>query len=125
MPFGHTSPASFGGTLPRGEGFAGRLNDHLPQQQSHRKTAKSSRFPGSFLKSGNADSCHHQAAVIQGILAGGQADQLVAVDRGNAGIIERQFLALGDKVIELADGSQTWDLTTPEALYDYIVNVCN
>ena len=32
---------------------------------------------------------------------------------------------LGDKVIELADGSQTWDLTTPEALYDYIVNVCN
>ena len=32
---------------------------------------------------------------------------------------------LGDKIIELADGSQTWDLTTPEALYDYIVNVCN
>ena len=31
----------------------------------------------------------------------------------------------GEKTIELADGSQSWDLTTPEALYDYIVNVCN
>lgn len=32
---------------------------------------------------------------------------------------------LGDKVISLADGSQSWDLTTPEALYDYIVDVAD
>lgn len=39
--------------------------------------------------------------------------------------IDWWLFELGDKTISLADGSQSWDLTTPEALYDYIVNVCN
>lgn len=30
-----------------------------------------------------------------------------------------------DYIIKMADGSKTWDLSTPEALYDYIVNECN
>jgi len=33
MPFGHTSPAPFGGTLPKGEGLGVVvLNNHLPQR---------------------------------------------------------------------------------------------
>ena len=35
------------------------------------------------------------------------------------------FELFNDYKITSADGSQSWDLTTPEALYDYIVNVCN
>lgn len=35
------------------------------------------------------------------------------------------FELFNDYKINSADGSQSWDLTTPEALYDYIVNVCN
>lgn len=37
--------------------------------------------------------------------------------------IDWWLFELGDKTIALADGSQSWDLTTPEALYDYIVEV--
>ena len=37
--------------------------------------------------------------------------------------IDWWLFELGDKAIALADGSQSWDLTTPEALYDYIVEV--
>lgn len=29
-----------------------------------------------------------------------------------------------EKTVRLNDGSTTWDLATPEALYDYIVNEC-
>ena len=33
MPFGHASPAPFGGTLPKGEGLGVVvLNNHLPRQ---------------------------------------------------------------------------------------------
>lgn len=39
--------------------------------------------------------------------------------------IDWWLFELGDKVISMADGSQSWDLSTPEALYDYIVDVCN
>lgn len=39
--------------------------------------------------------------------------------------IDWWLFELDDKTISLADGSQSWELTTPEALYDYIVNVCN
>lgn len=28
------------------------------------------------------------------------------------------------RVVRLADGSKCWDLATPEALYDFIVNEC-
>ena len=41
-------------------------------------------------------SCnHHKAAVAQGIFAGGQADQLIAVDRRNPGLIEGHALDRG------------------------------
>ena len=30
-----------------------------------------------------------------------------------------------EKTVRLNDGSKTWDLATPEALYDYIVNECS
>lgn len=30
-----------------------------------------------------------------------------------------------DRTVWTSDRSKSWDLTTPEALYDYIVNECN
>ena len=30
-----------------------------------------------------------------------------------------------EKTVHLNDGSKTWDLATPEALYDYIINECS
>ena len=48
---------------------------------------------------------------------------LVEAVRDKYEYIDWWLFELGDKIIESADGSQTWDLSTPEALYDYIVEV--
>ena len=50
---------------------------------------------------------------------------LVEAVRDKYEYIDWWLFELGDKIIESADGSQTCDLSTPEALYDYIVEVCS
>ena len=66
--------------------------------------------------SGNTDSAHHQTAVVQGVFTGRQADQLVAVNRGNAGVVEGQLLTGGNKLIELLFIGRIHELVIAEAL---------
>ena len=43
----------------------------------------------------------HKTAVVAAVLTGRQRNELIAVFSGHAGIIEGQFLALGNKVVKL------------------------
>ena len=53
------------------------------------------------LWSADPDGGQHQAAVIQGILAGGKADDLIAVDGSDARIVEGQLFDGGNEIIDI------------------------
>ena len=56
------------------------------------------------LESVHTDGTDNQAAVVQGVFAGGQADQLVPIFRGDACIVEGHGFALGYKGLEFRRG---------------------
>ena len=58
-------------------------------------------IPDDDALSGNPYRRNYQTAIVQRILTGGQADNLVAIFGGNAGIIEGQILAGLYKIIEI------------------------
>ena len=88
-------PAYAGPPSPRGKvrSFAAKLQFIL-----HNKSPPDLKSGGSVLT--NAVSGYHEPTVFQGIFAGGQADQLVAVDRCEAGVVKRQFLTSCDEGIK-------------------------
>ena len=73
-------------------------------------------LPGVLKKSGNANGGNHQAAIIQRIFTGGQANQFITVHRGDTGVIERKALAGGDKIVKFLLIGSDFKFVIAEAL---------